>query len=545
MRRFTRLFTEVDRTTRTSEKTAALRRYFEEAPPEDAVWALRVLTGQKLIRAVPYPRLKAWAAEAAGLEPWLFGECYGAVGDLSETLALVLPPAEAGGDERLHEVVERRILPLAQMTEAEQKVAVGEAWRRFETAERFVFHKLISGNFRFGAAKKVVVNALALAAPGGVEPAVMQHRLGGRSIEPTAEAFAALLAGTEDDVARPYPFYLASSLESDPAALGNPGVWRAEWKWDGIRAQLIRRGGETLLWSRGDELITPAFPELRAAGDGLPPGTVVDGEVLAYENDAPLPFALLQRRLNRKRMEAMLFVDVPVVFMAYDLLEFGGEDVRGRTTDERRGLLESVLAQVDDAALRRSPRLGFGSWEELAQRRGESRERGVEGVMLKRRDSPYRAGRTRGAWWKWKVEPYTVDCVMVYAQRGSGRRSSLFTDYTFAVWDGVPGESELVPVAKAYSGLTDAEFGKVDHFIKRHTVGKKGSFRQVEPKLVFELAFEGINVSKRHKSGVALRFPRMHRWRTDKTPAEADTLESLQALLRLSLRGGAAEGGGA
>jgi len=526
---FTQLFTEVDSTTRTSEKTAALRRYFEQAPPADAVWALRVLTGQKLIRAVPYKRLRAWAAEAAGLEPWLFNACYGAVGDLSETLSLVLPAPSEAEEQPLHDIVEQRILPLAQMTEAEQKAAVTQTWRTLDATERFLFHKLISSNFRFGAAKKVVINALAKAA--GVDAAVMQHRLSGRPIQPTPEAYAQLLSGSDQDDARPYPFYLAHQLDGEIETLGEPSDWIAEWKWDGIRAQIIRRGGQTMVWSRGDELITDAFPELRAVGDALPDGTVIDGEVLAYEDSRPLSFSLLQRRLNRKRMEAMLFVDVPVVFMAYDVLEAEGQDLRDKTTETRRAKLATVLPDGEPGC-ELSPRIKFDRWTQLADLRDESRDRGVEGVMLKRRDAIYATGRVKGAWWKWKVDPYTVDCVMVYAQRGSGRRSSLFTDYTFAVWAGTPGSSELVPVTKAYSGLTDEEFGKVDHFIKNHTVGKKGSFRQVDPELVFEIAFEGINESDRHKSGIALRFPRMHRWRTDKQPADADTLESLQTLLR-------------
>ena len=548
MQRFTDLFNAIDRTTRTSEKTAALRAYFEEAPPADAVWALRVLTGQRLIRAVPYPRLRAWAAEAAGLDAWLFQACYDAVGDLSETLALVLPPeplgaselpgggerggaASGGGvDEPLYTVIETRILPLGQMTEAEQRASVRATWARFSADERFLFHKLISGNFRVGAARKVVINALAQVA--NVEPAVMQHRLGGKNIEPTPAAFEALLKGGEDDPARPYPFYLAYQIDDPQATLGEVSGgrgWRAEWKWDGIRAQLIRRAGQTLLWSRGDELITGAFPELVAAGDGLANGTVLDGEVLAWEGENPLPFGALQKRLNRKGVQPMLFADTPVVFMAYDVLEHGGEDQRGRSTDERRALLEALLP--DDAALRLSPRIAFDSWDDLAAQREASRDRGVEGVMLKRADAAYATGRVKGDWWKWKVDPYTVDCVMVYAQRGSGRRSSLFTDYTFAVWSGVPGRSELVPVTKAYSGLTDAEFAKVDAFIKRNTEGRQGGFRAVKPELVFEIAFEGINESDRHKSGVALRFPRMHRWRTDKKPIDADTLESLRSLL--------------
>lgn len=528
MKRFVELFHAVDRTTRTSEKTAALRSYFEEAPPEDAVWALRVLTGQKLGRAVPYPRLKKWAGAAAGLEPWLFDACHDAVGDLSETLALVLPDPADPQDLPLHAVVAQHLLPLAQLPEAEQHAAVRTAWDRLGRDERFVLHKLISGNFRFGAAKKVVINALAAAA--GVEPAVMQHRLGGRPVEPTARAFAALLAGGEDDPARPYPFYLAAPLGQDPAALGDAADWWVEWKWDGIRAQIIRRGNTTLVWSRGDELITDAFPELRAAGDGLPDGTVLDGELLAWEHDRPLPFNALQKRLNRKRMEPVLFADVPVVFMAYDVLEDRGVDVREESTDARRGRLERLCPE--DPALMISPRVEAGWWPAYAALRAESRARGVEGLMLKHKDAPYRAGRVRGAWWKWKVDPYTVDAVMVYAQRGRGRRAALFTDYTFAVWSGEqPGQGELVPVAKAYSGLTDDEFTRVDAFIKRHTLGKQGAFRAVEPVQVFEIAFEGLQESTRHKSGVALRFPRMNRWRTDKKAQDADTLAAVRGLL--------------
>ncbi len=530
MKRFAKLYNAIDRTTRTSEKTAALKAYFESAPPEDAVWALRVLTGQRMIRAVPYPRLKAWAAEAAGLEPWLFTACYDAVGDLSETLALVLPdPTQADvEDEPLHQVITQRIQPLSQMTEAEQKAAVLETWSRFDAEQRFLFHKLISGNFRVGAARKVVINALAAVA--GVEPAVMQHRMTG-GIEATVEAYQALLSGEGDDVARPYPFYLAHQLDVPPESLGDINDWQAEWKWDGIRAQLIRRSGETQLWSRGEELISEAFPELRAVGDGLTDGTVLDGEVLAFEKDRPLPFSALQKRLNRKGVEPMLFADTPVVFMVYDLLEYEGQDQRELSTDERRAILEQVMP--DDSALVLSPKIEAASWQAFTALREESRQRGVEGLMLKKADAPYAAGRVRGAWWKWKVDPYTCDCVMIYAQRGSGRRSSLFTDYTFAVWAGTPGSSELVPVTKAYSGLTDEEFAKVDAFIKRNTIGRQGGFRAVKPELVFEIAFEGIAESDRHKSGIALRFPRMHRWRTDKKPIDADTLESLQALLKV------------
>ncbi len=533
MHRFTRLYLELDRTTRTSEKTAALQRYFEEAPHEDAAWALAVLTGRKLIRAVSYARLRQWAAQRAGLPDWLLAECHSSVGDLSETLTLIIPPAtKPKPDQPLHEVIEQRILPLAHMTESQQRDAILDAWDTFDGHERFLFHKLISANFRVGVARKLVSNALACAAR--IDPAVMQHRLAGR-YEPTTQAFSLLLQSeTHNDTARPYPFFLATALEQHPTqTLGSPADWRAEWKWDGIRAQLIRRLGQSLLWSRGDELVTNAFPEIVHAAHALPDGTVLDGELLAWDphQQRPLPFSDLQKRLNRKHVEPMLFDVNPVVFMAYDILEHAGHDLRDRSTDERYDRLQALLPP-DDAVLRLSPRIAFQIWDDLAQQRECSRAKGVEGVMLKRASAPYAVGRTKGDWYKWKIDPYTVDCVMVYAQRGTGRRATLYTDYTFAVWTGPrSGEGTLVPVTKAYSGLTDEEFRKVDRFIRDHSTGKKGAFRAVEPVQVFEIAFEGINASDRHKSGIALRFPRMHRWRTDKTANEADTLDTLRSLM--------------
>ena len=450
MQAFTELFTKIDRTTRTSEKTAALTEYFKAAEPEDATWALSVLLGRKLIRAVSYKRLRVWAGEVSGHPDWLLAECHSTVGDMSETLALILPPAaELRGDDAsepepddvpLREVVRLYVLPLEQMTEAEQRGTILEAWARFDGDQRFLFHKLISGNFRIGAAQKVVVNALAGAAE--VDPAVMQHRLSGR-FDPTPEAFAALLDHADDgDPARPYPFYLSYQLDEDPAeVLGDVSDWLAEWKWDGIRSQIIRRGDATLVWSRGDELMTERFPELADVARACPDGTVLDGEILAWDPaaDQVRPFGELQTRINRKHQPAMLFVDVPVVFMAYDVMEHGGEDVRQRPTVERRRLLEDLAGPLAaEPGFRLSPMIEATAWSDLSGQRERSRELGVEGLMLKRRDSVYGVGRQKNFWWKWKVDPYTVDCVMVYAQRGTGRRSTLYTDYTFAVWDAEP-----------------------------------------------------------------------------------------------------------
>ncbi len=575
---FAQLYTRLDRTTRLSQKAAALRAYFETADPRDAAWALSVLTGRRLIRAVSSKRLRKWVGEVADLPDWLVNESYDAVGDLSEALALLLPPPTqrgpaglqprlqegptglnprlqgraAGLQPRLHRVIQEWILPLEHMDEAGQRASLLETWDRLDAGERFVFHKLISGSFRVGVSKKGVINAFAAAA--GVEPAVMQHRLLSKW-EPTPEAYARLLSGAGgDDPGRPYPFYLADQLDAPPAeALGDRDLWQAEWKWDGIRAQLIHREGLAMVWSRGEELITGGFPELADVARELPSGTVLDGEVLAWEGARegigsrdepgghPLPFAMLQKRLNRKGVERMLFVDVPVVFMAYDLIEQDGRDLREMPTTQRRERLDAVVQEAAprcDGHLLLSPLIDAPTWASLGLIRGESRARGVEGVMLKRRDTPYRAGRVKGDWWKWKVDPHSVDCVMIYAQRGNGKRASLFSDYTFGVWTGdTPGEGELVPVAKAYTGLTDEELGKVDAWIKRHTLGRKGPVRMVQPVQVFELAFEAIQESDRHRSGVALRFPRMARWRTDKRADEADTLAHLRRLIRVPGQG--------
>ena len=541
MRRFTQLFDELDATTRTGVKLAALERYFAEAPPRDAAWALTLLRGGKVIRAVSSGRLRAWLMDVTGYPAWLLNESYDAVGDLAETLALLLPDDAAGSDMPLHRIVEERILPLPRLGEREQRELVVQTWRELDTRQRFLFHKMIMGSFRVGVASQLVVRALANVA--GVDAGVMAHRLAGQW-SPGEASYRQLLApdGGAADPARPYPFCLAYPLEGSLEALGEPEEWQAEWKWDGIRAQIIHRCVDdpangrpaddccdiVLVWSRGDELITDAFPELRELGAALPRGTVLDGEILAWEGDRPLPFGQLQTRINRKREEPRLWDESPVAFMAYDLLEWEGRDLRGEPLAVRRRQLEELVQATSHRYLRLSPRIETESWDALRREHARAREAGAEGMMLKRRDSAYGTGRQRGLWWKWKVDPFTMDAVMVYAQLGNGRRATLYTDYTFAVWHG----DELVPVAKAYSGLTDEEIRQVDAWVRRNSLEKHGPVRVVKPELVFEVAFENIQASKRHKSGVAVRFPRIARWRHDKPAAEADRLETLQALLR-------------
>jgi DNA ligase-1 len=535
MKRFAALNEALDRTTSTNEKVAALAGYFSSAPPVDAAWAVWFLTGRRLKRFLPGRLLAGWAMTEAGIPDWLFEESYGSVGDLAETISLVLDGrglAEPAPEIPLSRWMEERLLPLRGRSPEEQRPEVTAWWRGLPRWETFVLNKLLTGELRVGVSQTLVERALAQVA--GVPQPVVAHRLMG-TWEPTAAFFASLFspgAEDEEDASRPYPFYLASPLEAPVESLGEPGEWLAEWKWDGIRSQLIRRGGAVHLWSRGEELITERFPELtRGALPLLPDGTVLDGEILAWRDGRPLPFSVLQRRIGRKKLTEKVLAEAPVVFMGYDVLEITGRDARELPLAERRQTLERLLGPGRPFLLV-SPRVDFPTWEELARSRREARERGVEGLMLKRLDSPYRTGRKRGDWWKWKTEPFTVDAVLVYAQAGHGRRANLLTDYTFAVWSG----GELVPIAKAYSGLSDEEILTLDAWLRRHTVQKFGPVRSVEPLQVFELAFEGIALSPRHKSGIAVRFPRIARWRTDKPPEQADTLEGIRRLL---------EGGGA
>ncbi len=548
MQLFTQLYTELDATNRTNEKVAALERYFAAAPPADAAWALSFLIGRRQRRALSGSQLRDWVSDETGLPLWLVEESYSAVGDIAETLALLLRQSDFSTDDEvvdsdavdptpfeqpLREVVEERLLPLPNLNEAEQHALVVDTWRRMSTAERFVYHKLITGEFRVGVGRTLVVRALANVV--GIDRAVMEHRIMG-SWSPSTQAYLRLVDPdtTHVDHTRPYPFYLAYQLDDAQVenlddALGDIDNWQIEWKWDGIRAQMIRREGDVLIWTRGEELVTDVYPEVEAVGAALPEGTVLDGELIAWRDEEPLSFNVMQTRIGRKTVTKKLLAEAPVVLIAYDLLEWEGEDLREQPLSRRRALLADLVnAQPSDLALRLSPTVTAQSWADAASLRDESRARKAEGFMIKRRDAPYGVGRKKGDWWKWKIDPFTLDAVMIYAQRGSGRRASLYSDYTFAVWD---DEGELVPVTKAYSGLTDEEMRQVDAWVRRNTNDRFGPVRQVTPEQVFEIGFEGIQASNRHKSGVALRFPRMLRWRRDLGIKDADTLSMLKGLL--------------
>lgn len=535
MRRFAALYRRLDRSTGTLDRRAALVDYFRDAPPHDAAWALYLLCGGKVAgakaRIASGSELREWIAQLAGLEDWLVADSYDHVGDLAETLALLLDdPAEPAPDLALADWIERRLLPVANRDEALRRERVLEAWRTLAFDERLVFNKLLTGALRVGVSQRLVQQALAELS--GIDIARIAQRMLG-SWQPGPGLLPALLSPQllPGDRQQPYPFFLASPLENEAGRLGPVEDWLLEWKWDGIRLQLIRRAGEVALWSRGEERLDGRFPEIEQAAAALPDGTVIDGELLAWRADEtlPLPFAALQTRIQRRRPGPRTLAGAPARVLAYDLLELAGRDLRERPLHERRRLLEGVLATLADPRIQVSPRVEAADWRSAAGLREGSRERGVEGLMLKRAASPYQVGRRRGDWWKWKIDPLSIDAVLLYAQAGHGRRSTLYTDYTFGLWNQA---GQLVPVAKAYSGLDDAEIAQLDRWIRAHTTERFGPVRAVEPLQVFELGFEAVNRSDRHKSGVAVRFPRILRWRHDKPPAEADTLANLQALAR-------------
>ncbi|MDH0747490.1 ATP-dependent DNA ligase [Pseudomonas sp. GD03842] len=565
MKAFAELYAQLDATTSSNAKLAAMQRYFAAAAPEDAAWAVYFLSGGRPRQLVPTRLLREQAMTLSGLPEWLFEESYQAVGDLAETLSLLLPEAIHSSEDGLASWMEHHLLPLRGLPPEELLERLPTFWAQLDRQSLMVCLKLITGSFRVGVSKLLVTRALAALA--GIDSKRVAQRLVGYtdlSHRPTAEGYLKLIAEESEDEhaqrgGQPYPFFLAHPLQQPVEAfgdlLGPTDNWQVEWKWDGIRAQVVKRDGRLWVWSRGEELVTDRFPELHSLARCLPDGTVIDGEIVVWKAPAPdpqaseafalapaeastpsvQPFALLQQRIGRKTLGKKILEDVPVVVLAYDLLEWSGHDWRNRPQHERRAQLEQVIARASSPVLMPSPVLTGSDWTDLARQREASRSLGVEGMMLKARDALYGVGRTKdmGVWWKWKIDPLSVDAVLIYAQRGHGRRASLYSDYTFAVWDGPQGSSErtLVPFAKAYSGLTDEEMRKVDAIIRKTTVEKFGPVRSVTPTLVFELGFEGIALSKRHKSGIAVRFPRMLRWRHDKPVAEADSLATLQDLL--------------
>lgn len=525
MQSFIRLIETLDNTTKTNAKIEALAHYFSNSASYDILWAVALLTGRRPKRCVTATLLKIWAAEMALIPMWLFEECYHTAGDLAETISLLLSQNHTIINQPLH-VWMQQLIELDGKSEQEKKNFIIHAWKNMDFYHLFIFNKIITGGLRIGVSQNLVVKALSKTL--NMPENAVTHRISG-DWQPQNTTFEQLFSFVEGEVepSKPYPFYLAYPIEAPVETLGNPTEWQAEWKWDGLRGQIIKREGEVFAWSRGEELITEKFPELQSLKNILPNGTVIDGEILAYKNHAPLPFQVLQTRIGRKNISNALLKNSPVVLFAYDILEWNNVDIRNLPLCERRRILSQVVTQAACNELKLSPTIQFHTWEQLTQIRLQSRAMQAEGLMLKKLDSPYETGRKRGKWWKWKIDPYTIDGVLIYAQKGHGRRADLYTDFTFAVWD----KDKLVPFAKAYSGLTDKELVEIDQWVKKNTLERFGPVRSVPAHWVFELAFEGINRSTRHKSGVALRFPRIIRWRKDKSAHEADHLETLKKMI--------------
>lgn len=532
MKDFASLIKTLDSTNKTNVKVRALANYFVTASDEDKVWTIAILSHRRPPRPVNTTLLREWASELAHIPLWLFEESYHIVGDLAETIALVVPSVTKNPDKSLTTYLQE-MLALKPKSETEKKQYLQQNWSQLTYYERFVFTKLITGGFRIGVSQKLMTKALSKATE--IDEDILAYKLMGNWDPNTITYQNLVLEQNESDYrSKPYPFYLAYALESEPQTLGDVSDWSVEHKWDGIRAQVIIRNDEIFVWSRGEELVTDKYPEFQKFIHAIPNGTVLDGELLPYFENQIGSFNALQTRIGRKTVSKSLLEKTPVVLKAYDLLEWEGQDLREFPFVERRTLLEQLLKTLTkrELPLLLSERMDFSSWNEVAKERERAHQMRSEGLMLKRKDSAYQVGRKKGDWWKWKTDPFTIDAVLTYAMRGHGRRSNLFTDYTFALWQETEtGKKELVTFAKAYSGLTDAEFREVDAWIKKNTLERFGPVRSVTPQHVFEIAFEGIALSKRHKSGVATRFPRILRWRKDKKIEEANSLEDIKALI--------------
>nr|WP_294922690.1 ATP-dependent DNA ligase [uncultured Flavobacterium sp.] len=532
MKNFAQLIKTLDSSNKTNVKVDALTTYFKNASPEDKVWTIAILSHRRPPRPVNTTLLRIWANELANIPLWLFEESYHIVGDLAETIALIIPTTKEHSDKSLTEYLQE-IIALKKKSDIEKKEYLHENWLALNYYERFVFTKLITGSLRIGVSQKLMTRALSKAED--VDEDALAYKLMG-NWDPNTITFQELILDEQssDYLSKPYPFYLAYPIEGEVENLGNPEDWSVEHKWDGIRSQTIIREGEMYVWSRGEELVTDKYPEFKSFIGVIPDGTVIDAEILAFPENEIGTFNDLQTRIGRKTISASLLEKVPVILKAYDILEWEGQDIRNLPYSERRLLLEQLYDSIKDKTshFQLSERVLLHSWEDVAAERMRAREMKSEGLMLKRNDSPYQVGRKKGDWWKWKIEPLVIDAVLTYAMRGHGRRSNLFTDYTFALWQtNDNGERELVTFAKAYSGLTDAEFRRVDDFIKKNTLERFGPVRSVTPQLVFEIGFEGIALSKRHKSGIATRFPRILRWRHDKKIEDANSIEDLKSMI--------------
>lgn len=530
MKTLSKLYFNLDATNSTLEKQRILVEFFKAHAKEDTLWLVGLFTHRRSPRIVNTRVLRQWASDVSSTPLWLLEESYHIVGDLAETLALLVSKGKKSSlpnTSLAHWM--QTYQSLQKASELEIKNFVLSMWQQMDYKESFVFHKIITGGMRVGVSDKLMSKALAKFLEKDENE--ITYRLTG-NWKPWNTTFERLfiLKDKEAALSKPYPFYLAYPVDDDIEKLGAEINWTAEYKWDGIRGQLILRNQNTYLWSRGEEEILNSFPEFKDYAQFNTHDIVLDGELLAYK-DHPLPFNQLQKRLGRKNPGKKICKNIPVFFMVYDVFEYQREDIRHLSLSKRKNIIKQwhQLNALSMPNILLSPELPFSHWKELKTLQSNARENHAEGLMLKKQGSAYLTGRKKGEWWKWKVEPLHFDGVLTYAMRGHGRRANLYTDFTFAVWK----NNELITVCKAYSGLTDEELKEVDRFVKKNTLEKYGPVRKVKPELVFEIAFEGIAESNRHKSGLAMRFPRIARFRKDKTIEEADQIENLRNLLSL------------
>ena len=526
MKNFAELYRKLDEANKTSAKVNALVEYFKSANPEDSIWTVCLLIGRKPKQVIPAGKLKEWSADLSRIPDWLFSESYRAVGDLIETITLLLPKVTGSTNKPLHYWIEEILFPLKNKEESLKKEEMISIWNEMNKKERFVWNKLITGSFKTGVSEKLVVKALSIYS--GIEEPVIYSRLV-EKWKPTQHSFQQLISNDlkDSEFCKPYPFCNAHRLEGSVELLGNVVDWQAEWQWDGVRAQFIKRESKIFIWSNVEGMLNEKLPELRDLEFILPDGTVVDAEIIAWKEGRPLPLGELHKRIGRKNVTKKIIRDIPVVIIAFDLLELNGEDLREKPLIFRYKKLSELLNKISDIRLKISPRIEADTWEELKEKREESRSRFVQGLLLKRINSPYRVERIKGDWWIWKVDPFLINAVLINAHRGNGEEMNLYKDYTFGIWSG----TELIPFTKTLSGLTYEEIKKIDLFVRENTIEKFGPVCTVKPELVFEIAFDEINKSNRHKSGFIVRSPRINRWRHDKMFKEADNLEIIKALI--------------
>lgn len=526
MIRFTKLVQDLDQTTSNNRKVEILTQYFLQPEGDKSkLWAIALFTGKRPSRIVNTSLIRSWCAEVANIPLWLFEQNYHIIGDLAETISLVLPLHASRLETKLDEMIDQ-MQSTKNLSEPLKKDFIISMWKSMDKDQVWVFNKLITGGFRLGVSKNLIIQALSNSV--GTDVNHIAYLLMGKWT-PETISWSYFTDDTEakSDLSKPFPFYLAHALPPKELENIHPDEWAAEWKWDGIRCQLIHRKGSCFLWSRGEELMTDKFPELESSLSSQKKDLVIDGEIVAWKNDGPMDFQKLQTRIGRKHPGKKIMNDVPIKFIAYDILELNGKDLRNLTFSERRVILETMVQDINEEIIALSPLVYFDNVASLTLMRNEASDHFAEGLMLKRKTGIYHSGRRTGDMWKWKKDPFLIDAVLIYAQRGHGRRANLFSDFTFALRDG----DKLLPFAKAYSGLTDAEISEITEYVRKNTLETFGPVKSVKAELVFELAFEGISLSTRHKSGIAVRFPRINRWRKDKSVQDIDTIEGIKKLL--------------